>query len=62
MEEESNEHEASEQTTSNNELQEDPETQVEVDARSSETFCEFRKTYGINSNRDISVVLTELAA
>lgn len=43
MEEESNEHEASEQTTSSNEVQEDPETQVEVDARSSETFCKFGK-------------------
>lgn len=40
MEEESNEYEASEQTTSHNELHEDPETQVEVDARSCETFFE----------------------
>lgn len=48
MEEESNEHEASEQTTSNNELQEDPETQVEVDARSCESFCESGKTRAIS--------------
>lgn len=48
MEEESTEHEASEQTTSNNELQEDPETQVEVDARSCESFCKSEKTRGMS--------------
>lgn len=37
--EESNEQEASEELTSENQLQADPETQVEVDARSCETFC-----------------------
>lgn len=39
MGEESNEQEASEEITSENQLQADPETQVEVDARSCETFC-----------------------
>lgn len=51
MEEESNEYEASEQMTSDNEMQEDPETQVEVDARSCETFCESGKTCEINSEQ-----------
>lgn len=37
--EESNEQEASEEITSENQLQAEPETQVEVDARSCETFC-----------------------
>lgn len=48
MEEESNEHETSEQITSDNEVQEDPETQVEVDARSCETVYESGKTGKIN--------------
>lgn len=55
MEEESNEYEASEQMASDNEMPEDPETQVEVDARSCETFCESGKTCEINSEQGESV-------